>query len=196
MRTFIAIPLTAECRAMLDQMQQSLRVHRAEVRWVAIPSIHLTLKFLGEADPEIIPKLTESIVGASKSERPFKLSLQGLGCFPNLKIPKVIWCGIAGEMDRLARLQREAETACSECGFIPENRAFHPHLTLGRVNGKRNLQPLLDCIRIGSDLERSFQVDHFNIYMSVLKPQGAEYTVLKTITLIGEGLTDPTNHAN
>ena len=59
MRTFIAIPLPKECQIMLDQMQQSLRACKAEVRWVAIPSIHLTLKFLGEVDPEVIPKLSE-----------------------------------------------------------------------------------------------------------------------------------------
>jgi RNA 2',3'-cyclic 3'-phosphodiesterase len=196
MRTFIAIPLPAECRLMLDKMQQSLRVHRAEVRWVAIPSIHLTLKFLGEVDPEIIPKLSESIAGASKSERPFEIRLQGLGCFPNLRVPRVVWCGINGETDRLSGLQRKVEIACAEYGFVPEDRAFKPHLTLGRVNGKRNLQPLLDCIKIGSDLESRLRADHFNIYKSVLKPQGAEYTVLKTINLSGEGSTDSTNDAN
>jgi 2'-5' RNA ligase len=196
MRTFIAIPLPAEGRTMLDKMQQSLRVHRADVRWGAIPSIHLTLKFLGEVDPEIIPRLSESIAGISRSERPFELRLQGLGCFPNLRMPRIIWCGLGGETESLSRLQQKVESVCGEFGFTPEDRAFHPHLTLGRVNGKRNLQPLLDCIKIGSDLECSFQADHFNIYRSVLKPQGAEYTVLKTITLSGEGLTDSTNHAN
>ena len=196
MRTFIAIPLLAESRTMLDKMQQSLRVHRADVRWVAIPSIHLTLKFLGEVEPEIIPRLSESIENASRSERSFELRLQGLGCFPNLRMPRVIWCGIGGETEGLSRLQRKVENVCAEFGFAPEDRAFHPHLTLGRVNGKRNLQPLLDCIKIGSDLASSFQADHFNIYKSVLKPQGAEYSVLKTITLSGAAPTDPANHAN
>jgi 2'-5' RNA ligase len=183
MRTFIAIPLTTECQAMLDQMQQSLRVYRAEVRWVSVPSIHLTLKFLGEVDPGIIPRLAESIAAASKSERRFDLRLQGFGCFPNLRMPRVIWCGVSGDTDALVHLQRKVETACSEFGFAPENRSFHPHLTLGRVNGKRNLQPLLGCIKIGSALECGFQADHFNIYRSVLKPQGVEYTVLNTIAL-------------
>jgi RNA 2',3'-cyclic 3'-phosphodiesterase len=187
MRTFIAIPLPAESRSMLEKMQQSLRVHRAEVRWTAIPSIHLTLKFLGEVDPEIIPKLSESISGVSGEESPFELRLQGLGCFPNLNAPRVIWCGIEGGTESLSRLQHKVESVCAEFGFAREDRTFHPHLTLGRVNGKKNLQPLLDCIKIGSELESSFQADHFNIYRSVLKPQGAEYTVLKTIALSGKG---------
>lgn len=183
MRTFIAIPLPKECQTMLDQLQQSLRVYKAEVRWVAIPSIHLTLKFLGEANPETIPKLSARLDENTRSERPFGLRLYGLGCFPDLKNPRVIWCGITGETDALLRLQQKVEKTCTDFGFAPEDRPFRPHLTLGRVNGKRNLQPLQDYIKIGSDLERSFQTNHFNIYRSILKPEGAEYTVLQSIML-------------
>ncbi len=186
MRTFIAIPLPDECRTMLDQLQQNLRVHRADVRWVPASSIHLTLKFLGEVDPEIIPKLTESLENATKLQHGFALRLHGLGCFPNEKSPRVVWCGIDGDTGSLSRLQQQVETACDLSGFPPETRAFHPHLTLGRVKGKRNLHPFIDCIKMGSDLESSFTADHFNIYKSVLKPQGAVYAVLKTILLSGQ----------
>ena len=168
---------------MLDRLQNNLRVFHADVRWVAIPSIHLTLKFLGEVGPAVIPALTESLELASWSEVAFKLRLHGLGCFPHPRNPRVIWCGIGGDSENLARLYRAVETACASFGFAPEDRAFHPHLTLGRVNGKRNLQPLLDCIKIGSDLECGFTADHYNVYRSTLKPQGAEYAVLKTIVL-------------
>jgi 2'-5' RNA ligase len=166
---------------MLDQMQQNLRKSKAEVRWAAIPSIHLTLKFLGEVDSAIIPRLAESLESLSKSERRFELKLKGLGCFPNPGNPRVIWCGVAGEIERLTDLQQKVEIACGAFGFAPEDRAFRPHLTLGRVNGKRNLQPIVDYINIGSDLECSFQANQFNIYRSILKPLGAEYSVLKSI---------------
>ncbi|MBN1570071.1 MAG: RNA 2',3'-cyclic phosphodiesterase [Acidobacteria bacterium] len=183
MRTFIAIPLPRECRLMLEQLQEKLRSFKAEVRWVGIPSIHLTLKFLGEVDPGIIPKLSKMIEDAVQNERSFELRLHGLGCFPNLRNPRVIWCGLTGEADNLLRLQRCVEDACAELGFACEERPFHPHLTLGRVNGKRNLQPLLDYIKIGSDLECSFNADQINIYRSILRPQGAEYSILKSIVL-------------
>jgi 2'-5' RNA ligase len=186
MRTFIAIPLTKECQSMLDRLQGSLRGFHADVRWVAIPSIHLTLKFLGEVDPAVIPALAESLEQASRSENAFELRLQGLGCFPNLRNPRVIWCGIEGETEKLARLHQTVEAACASQGFTLEERSFHPHLTLGRVNGKRNLQPLLDCIKIGPDLQCGFKADHYNVYKSTLRPQGAEYMVLKTIALGGQ----------
>lgn len=183
MRTFIAIPIPEECRTMLGRLQQNLRAFRSDVRWAAIPSIHLTLKFLGEANPEILPELAKSIESAVKTQAGFELRLHGLGCFPNQRNPRVIWCGMEGETERLSALHQSVETACASFGFAPENRVFHPHLTLGRVKGKRNLQPLLDCIKIGSDLECKFKADHFNIYKSKLMPQGALYTVLKTIVL-------------
>jgi RNA 2',3'-cyclic 3'-phosphodiesterase len=168
---------------MLDRMQKDLRACGAEVGWVAIPSIHLTLKFLGEVDPEIIPKLAQSLETAYESERSFELVLRDLGCFPNSGSPRVIWCGIEGATDALLRLQQKVEATCNQLGFPPEDRAFKPHLTLGRVKGKRNLQPLMDCIKIGSGLESRFKADHFNIYRSTLRPQGAVYSILNTISL-------------
>jgi 2'-5' RNA ligase len=183
MRTFIAVPIPENCSKMLGRLQHDLRACRPDVRWVAASSIHLTLKFLGEANPEILPELAKSVESAIEKQAGFDLRLHGLGCFPNQRNPRVIWCGIEGETDRLSKLRQNVETACASFGFDPENRDFHPHLTLGRVKGKRNLQPLLDCINIGSDLECKFKVGHFNIYKSTLNPQGAVYTVLKTIAL-------------
>jgi 2'-5' RNA ligase len=190
MRTFIAIPLTRECQSMLGRLQDSLRSFSADVRWVAIPSIHLTLKFLGDLDPAVIPALTESLELATRPEGAIKLRIHGLGCFPNHRNPRVIWCGVGGETEDLGRLYRAVEGACASIGFAPEDRPFHPHLTLGRVNGKRNLQPLLDCIKIGSDLECGLTAGHYNVYKSTLRPQGAEYTVLKTIVLGGQAAID------
>jgi RNA 2',3'-cyclic 3'-phosphodiesterase len=183
MRTFIAIPLPDECRTMLEQMQQELRACAADVRWVAIPSIHLTLKFLGEVNPEIIPELAGALEHIAQSHDSFALRLSGLGCFPNQKNPRVIWCGIEGGIESLSRLQQHVETACLQFGFARESREFHPHLTLGRVNGKRNLQALLDCIKMSSDLESGFRTNYFTIYKSTLKPQGAVHTAVKTIAL-------------
>jgi len=183
MRAFVAIPLPVECQTMLDQMQQELRSSGAEVGWVAIPSIHLTLKFLGEVSPEIIPGLAESLKSAPEPESGFELRLHGIGCFPNQRNPRVIWCGIDGDTDALQRLQKRVEAVCDRFGFPPEDRVFNPHLTLGRVKGKGNLQPLVDCIKIGSALERRFKVDHFNLYKSTLKPKGAVYAILDTIGL-------------
>jgi 2'-5' RNA ligase len=181
MRTFIAVPLSAQCRETLEQMQRPLRSLGADVRWTSVSSIHLTLKFLGEIDPAGVPELASAL--RTVTVPAFNLRLRGLGAFPNLHSPRVIWCGLEGEIEKLSSLQAGVEATCTGLGFEREARAFHPHLTLGRVNGKRNLQPLLDYIRIGSELESAFIADCLNVYKSVLMPRGAVYTVLERIEL-------------
>lgn len=185
MRSFIAIPLSPECRDTLGRMQRALRETGADVRWVPLSSIHLTLKFLGEADPAAVPALGRELAREAGPAPPFRLRLGGLGAFPHPGRPRVVWCGLDGETGALDLLQRRVEAVCVRGGFAPEERAFRPHLTLGRVTGKRNLSPLVDCIKMGSDLEAPLCVDRFHVYQSILKPQGAAYTVLATISLTG-----------
>ena len=193
MRAFIAIPISEPCQKMLSQMQQQLQasiadvVDAVDVRWASIPSIHLTLKFLGDIDPAIIPGMAESLRAASHTTGALTLRLSGLGSFPNRRNPRIVWCGIQGDTDALSYLQEIVEAACNKYGFPPEGRSFHPHLTLGRIKGNKNLKPLMDCISKSSDLECGLIADHYNIYKSVLKPQGAVYTVLETITLNNPG---------
>ena len=184
MRTFIAVPLPPECQKLLSELQSEMRALDADVRWTAVPSIHLTLKFLGEIDPGILPGLSAALRSATASSPSFGLSLRGLGGFPNLRNPRVIWCGVEGEAYKLSEVQKMVEQTCASFGFEPEAREFHPHLTLGRVQGKRNLHRILDYIRIGSVLEQSFDVDRYHLYRSVLTPRGANYSILDTIELI------------
>jgi RNA 2',3'-cyclic 3'-phosphodiesterase len=183
MRTFIAVPLPGSCHELLGKQQQSLRPLGADLRLVAIASIHLTLKFLGEIDSKLLPNLTEVLTSSVSSEPVLSLRLRGMGAFPNPRNPRVIWCGIEGDTDRLAFLQERVENACCSLGFDREERPFHPHLTLARVNSKRNLQGLLDYIKIDSGLESEFSADHINIYRSTLSPRGAIYDILANIPL-------------
>jgi 2'-5' RNA ligase len=183
MRTFIAVPLPEEVHALLSRLQQEMRSFRANVRWTATASIHLTLKFLGEIEPSLAPKLADALRAESCGQPGFQLSLHGLGGFPNLRSPRVLWCGLYGDQDYLGALQAQVEKACDKFGFQPEERGFHPHLTLGRVQGKTNLQRLLDYIKIAPEFEQTFRVDRYHVYKSVLMPKGANYTILETIEL-------------
>ncbi len=183
MRAFIAIPLGEGTHTLLDQLQRSLRSADAEVRWVRIPSIHLTLKFLGEIEESLIGPIAESLGSSCGPEEPFTLELGGLGAFPNLNSPRVVWCGVSGDMERLRALQRAAEDAAAEVGCPRDHRPFHPHLTLGRIMGSRNLHRLSEYIKIGSDLRAGLKVELLQIYQSTLTPHGAVYEVLETVKL-------------
>lgn len=183
MRTFVAVPLSESCHKLLADLQGRMRPLGADVRWVATSSIHLTLKFLGEIDPARVPQIVESLRNCSAGISSFQLRLHGLGGFPNVRNPRVIWCGVEGETDKLLLLQERVEEACADLGFARETRPFHPHLTLGRVQGKRNLQQLLDYIKIAPDFEQDFDGERYHLYKSVLSPRGATYTILDTIEL-------------
>ncbi len=187
MRTFIAIPLPARARDLLGDLQQTLKSLSADVRWTAIPSIHLTLKFLGEMDPAMLPRLMAGLQAQTQEMPTFPLSLQGLGAFPDLRSPRVIWCGLGGDLVRLEALQTRVEAACTGIGFPPEDRPFHPHLTLGRVRSKTNLHPLVDYIKIGAALDFGFEVNDCHVYQSTLRPQGPLYAVLAKVELEGVG---------
>ena len=183
MRVFIAIPIPGKCLEFLSQIQDQLKECAADVRWTRIDSIHLTLKFLGEIDPGTLPVLTESLYSVVHPFKSLNLRLTGWGSFPNWKNPRIIWYGIEGDLDALCSLQGSVETVCGKIGFPPEDRPFKPHLTLGRVKSRKNLVLLTDRMEIGSRGECLFNASHFNIYKSILKPQGAVYTVLETIAL-------------
>jgi 2'-5' RNA ligase len=185
MRTFIAIPLPAEARNLLASLQDEMRPLGSDVRWTAVPSIHLTLKFLGEIDAGILPRLAGRLRDTAATHSPFRLHLRGLGAFPELRGPRVIWCGVGGDLPALVRLQEGVEEACVAGGLPAEDRPFRPHLTLGRVRSKRNLPALIDYIKIGSARECAFAVGDFHVYQSILKPAGAVYTVLEKVELRG-----------
>jgi 2'-5' RNA ligase len=186
MRTFIALPLPQDSLKVLQGVQANLRSFGAEVRWISIDSVHLTLRFLGEIDSSLLPGLSEGVKNAATGHQKFLLYLRGLGAFPDLRSPRVIWCGIEGEVQKLEQLQKDIEKICIAAGFAPEARQFRPHLTLGRVRGKKNLQRLSDYIKIGPEFESRIEVSQVNIYKSTLTPRGALYDVLDEIALHGQ----------
>jgi len=182
-RTFVAIPLQTDSYALLKALQEHLRASSADVRWTAVASIHLTLKFLGEIDPAAVGRLAGAFRAIAASQEAFSLRLGGLGAFPGPRNPRVVWCGVQGDLEQLRKLQERVDEVCAQLSFPAEEREFQPHLTLGRIRSGRNLQRLSECIRIGPDLQCGLQADCFNIYRSTLRPSGALYDVLESFAL-------------
>ena len=185
MRSFIAVPLPEECREILEQIQRPLRSLGTDVGWTSVSSIHLTLKFLGEIDPNRVDEIASSLRPATVPA--FKLRVRGLGAFPNLHSPRVIWCGVEGEIERLSSLQAGVETACEGLGFERETRPFHPHLTLGRVRDKLapgSARAIAEAARgvhyRGRAVARSVE-----LMASELTPQGSRYRVMASLPLKG-----------
>jgi len=152
--------------------------------------LHLTLKFLGNIPFKLVTEVTSAIKEASEGIPPFHLELSGLGAFPNLKQPRVVWVGIWGEVDKLLRLQQNIDFALSPLGFAKEERPFVPHLTLARVRqGASSIQiKNFGELVASATLKQvqgsySFEVGAISLMRSQLTPKGAIYTRLSVTGL-------------
>lgn len=183
-RSFIAIDLPEATRQGLAAVQEQLKQSRARVRWVKVSSIHLTLKFLGNIHPDQVNDIAETAALVFRNEHPLTLYAEGLGAFPSQRKPRVIWVGLQGQVERLGRIQARLEKVLQPLGFAPEKRPFRPHLTIGRVKDRRELQSLVDAMTT-LDMEpcNSFDADEIILYKSDLRPTGAIYTKLHRMPL-------------
>lgn len=187
-RAFVAIELPDPVKKNLSFIINSLRPGEYPcVKWVSPQGIHLTLKFLGNIATDLVPRIADAIAQAAQGTPPLKLQVGGLGCFPNLHRPRVIWVAVTGDVEPLITLQRGIDQALVPLGFAIEKRPFSPHLTLGRLReraspGERSsigeLITATEC-EAGSATE----VNRISLMRSTLNPSGAIYNRLDSIEL-------------
>ena len=178
-RTFIAIDLPPPVQKALDGIGREFRETDAPVSWVKPERIHLTLKFLGDVAPEMIPEIASALERIASATVPFRLQAASCGAFPTIKQPRVVWVGLRGDAEPLGKLQKLVEDAMVPFGFAPEDRPFRPHLTLGRVKGRQHMRALQDALLARQAFEtEAFDVVEVVLYKSELRPEGARYTPL------------------
>ncbi len=187
-RAFIAIELSEDIKRSLTRLQNKLKSGcGAPVRWTSPDSTHLTLQFLGDIDPALTERITVVMSEAAVNIHPFHLAIQGLGVFPNPQRVKVIWVGLAGDLEILGKLQKRVESGLTSLGFKPEDRAFTPHLTLGRVRDNARpdeRQSLGNLIaKTAAVNAASLEVKNFHLIKSQLRPEGPLYTTLSSVEL-------------
>lgn len=131
-RLFIAVDLPMEAKTLLNDLQTRLRQYTTVVRWADPRGTHLTLKFLGNVPALNVVAVVQELQIAVREHAPFELQTDALGMFPNSKRPRVVWLGLAGNLQALRRLHADVERYVAPLGFPSEERPFTPHLTLGR----------------------------------------------------------------
>jgi 2'-5' RNA ligase len=193
-RAFLAVELSQELRAELAAVQQELK-HRIEpemkrnmrISWAQPASIHLTMKFLGDMDEQVIDPLRAALEQAIGGHIAVNVPLERLGVFPRLQSPRVLWVGPSENWERgaeakgVAEIHGAIEEACEGLRFLRETRPFSPHLTLARIRvGERHVGVALAK---GGVLDRplssgSLAVESVVLMKSELKPTGSVYTKL------------------
>ena len=187
LRAFIAVEIPfamreAACGATVP-LQKALG---STVRWVPTENMHLTLKFLGDVSPSNLDLLSDMLRAETNLFDCFELHLNGLGTFPSLKRPRVIYIDIQAPA-ALAALQRGIDSASHRLGYESEARRFSPHLTIGRVkqnvtaSEQKLIRQALEETRI--DSLGTARVDSVHLYKSDLAPGGSVYTRLYSAPL-------------
>ena len=179
-RAFLALPLAEAFESWVQPVIEKLRTQYPEVKWVQPNQIHVTLHFFGQVETNEIPTISDCVLPVTSASKPLDLFLKGIGAFPNLERPRVIWAGIEGEVERLGELHKNLEDRFQKAGFPCEGRMFKPHLTLGRMReGKR-----LASFRIPEfgPTERK-QISELILYKSTLTPAGPVYEKVQTYPL-------------
>ncbi len=183
-RTFIAVELPENIIALISKIQEALKSFGLSVRWVRPANIHLTLKFLGNINPEAVAQIDTVICDAVKPFAPIPLTVKGMGVFPGIKRPRVIWVGLGGQVATIIELQKILDEKLNALGFPSEKRPFKGHLTLGRVKGHINSERLMAALQQHSAFESdTFFAETVVLLKSVLDPKGSVYTKLLNVSL-------------
>lgn len=183
-RTFIAVDLDDSLRGKVVDIQSRLEESTDYVLKLVEPeNLHITLKFLGDVEEGRIDKVSNAVKEALSGMSPFKIVLRGVGAFPSIKRPEVIWIGLGEGAESLIRIMTALEVSLSKIGFPREKREPVPHLTIARVKrpSKDGISLLLKSL---SDLEiGSMEVSDVKVKSSTLTPTGPIYKDLNVIRL-------------
>ncbi len=142
-RAFIAVDLPAAVRQEVGSLQSELRTSGADIKWVGVENLHLTLKFLGDIEENQVQTLTEALHPIMGTTALFALQLEGVGAFPKMTSPRVLWVGVTDGQQETVRLAQTVEQTCTQLGFPSEDKPFSPHLTIGRVRSLRQVGSLI-----------------------------------------------------
>jgi 2'-5' RNA ligase len=179
MRTFIAIDFSREIKDALGQAGEHLKYSGADVKWVDKDNIHLTIKFLGEVDEKKIEDVKTALDTVASHAKAFEVTVKGLGAFPKMEFPRVIWVGIDKGAKELTVLAGEIGQALAKLGFEKEPRPFSAHLTIGRVRSPKNKEALrskMSAYKLPELLPDT--INSIILYKSTLTPTGSIYIVI------------------
>ena len=183
MRLFIALKLQPQVIQSVTDLQTTLKQTGIDAKWVESGNLHVTLKFLGEVKEELLPQAEKILSGLSSLCKPFRIKTSSLGCFPDIKRPRVLWLGIT-PMDKPIEIITYLDKELAKAGFIPEDRKPHPHITLARIRSSKNVNNLKNAIDSLKIEEKEWLVSEVSLFKSTLSSSGPVYQEIFKTNLI------------
>ena len=178
LRAFVAVEIPTELLNALGAVQSDLR-QRLRARWVRPGSIHLTLKFLGDIPAGQVASVADAMQAAAGSHAGFSLIASGVGVFPSIRRPRVIWAGFSGPAEPLLALQRSLEEKLAALGIPRDERTFRGHLTIGRFSEPVNPERMAEVVKtFESRTLGELVVKELVLFQSELQPKGPIYIAL------------------
>lgn len=190
MRLFVALNLPDDVRARIDaELLEPLRNTTRGVRWVMPEMLHVTLAFLGERSEAEAREAARVVEELAHGRAPLQVSLRGLGAFPSVGRPRVVWLGL-DDPAGVRQLHRAFERERARLGVPAEGRAYHPHVTLGRVPGESpSLRDALAPERPVHRFQANVTLRSVDLMRSDMTPAGLHYTVLTAAPFLPESDT-------
>ncbi|MEW6171748.1 MAG: RNA 2',3'-cyclic phosphodiesterase [Bacillota bacterium] len=182
LRLFWAVTLPAPVKEALAAVGASFRQLPLDVKWVETGNLHITVYFLGDTDRNLVGTLVDAVTRKVSGFRGFTLSLGGVGVFPSLRKPRVLWVGLA-DFGPLVDLHRLIEKTVVALGFSPDDKPFSPHVTIGRFRSMNNSAALGQKIEeVGTQRIGEVKVEGLELMSSRLRPSGPIYTPVTRIS--------------
>jgi 2'-5' RNA ligase len=178
-RSFLAFDIESDTVLNRLAAAQKLLVQTgADLKLVEPQNIHITVRFLGNTTPAMVEKIYDAMQQVQFA--PFNVQINGLGAFPDLRYPRVIWAGITEGADQLKNVFSQLEPRLRGLGFAPDSKGFSPHLTIARVRSGRNKAHLAEFVTENASYDfGAIKAQCLRLKKSDLTPKGPIYSTLK-----------------
>ena len=185
MRLFVSVDLDGLADAVADA--QAHLPETKSLRPVDPAGAHVTLKFLGDVDPDRLDALEAALATAvaDAGVAPFEMTVGGFGVFPSLDYISVVWAGVRAGGLELTRLHDAVERETTAIGFDPADHDFTPHVTLARMDDARGKEAVQRVVREADPTVGSLDVTEIRLTESRLTDDGPTYETVARFPLSG-----------
>ncbi|MFW9767903.1 MAG: RNA 2',3'-cyclic phosphodiesterase [Candidatus Thorarchaeota archaeon] len=181
-RAFLSIDIDDSLLlSKIEQIQQRLDQQAAKMKLVEINNIHFTLHFFGDTRQERINEIRNQL--GKITVDPFEIGIEGVGAFPNIRRPRVVWIGVQKNWEQVRNLKLQIDSLLEDIGYQPEKRKYTPHATIARVRYVKDSSKVVDNLEeLVDESIGLMKISEFTMKKSILTPKGPIYDTLWRIS--------------